>query len=87
MLTVEPETWPLLAADTNWRMRQGLRHDQLLSNGSALTIEFVWSTTDGVTASCEVDGQPLMSEFDLDRARATQEVFAILTEVWKQVEA
>lgn len=67
-------------------MRQGPRPSHHLSNGSTLVIDFVWSTTDGVTASCEVDGQPLMSEFDLDRARATQEVFDILTEVWKSIE-
>jgi hypothetical protein len=67
-------------------MRQGPRLDRPLSNGSTLIVDFVWCTSTGVTASCEVDGEPLAVEFDLDRVRATAEVLAILTELWKSIE-
>ena len=88
MLTVEPQTWPVLAEDPEWSMRQGPRLDRSLSNGSTLIIEFVWCTSTGVTASCEVDGEPLQvaPEFDRDRTTAIAEVLAILTELWKSIE-
>lgn len=86
MLTIE--TWPVLAQDSDWEMRQGPSERRPLSNGSSLTVEFVWSSTDGVTASYEVDGHPLEATPELDRARteAVAEVYQILTEMWKSIE-
>lgn len=83
-LKAPPLAWPVLAEDPDWSLRQGPTVTRTLSNGSALRIEFTWSTSEGFSASVEVDGQPYMFGpiCDLPAVRLATEVNAVLAYLW-----
>jgi len=82
-LKAPPQSWPVLAEDPDWSLRQGPTVNRTLSDGAALSIEFTWSTGEGFSASVEVDGVPYTFGpiCDLPAANIAAEVSRYLAEV------